>query len=748
MKKDDDPFIITRQPRATGDANERQMLDMIHDSRGLRTIIRRGADGSTVRCRTRAGFVEFVVEDPTQDTSEEGVTPLFLETGSTQYPGAQTLLQYNGLSDGQGRWWFKVSAASNWLGYISDAVGTQSDRDNGKLYGKYGGAIPPANATLYDGMISPATSLPTVYANNSSWINAMLTKRKAIVTCPASMFSGKMRLFMQARYGALLSPSQDIQSDDAFGVIVDGLPLSNLGGVGVGIFTTEQKEHFVIKISGTTVNFYRLKPIKAFTEIVKKLRAKLSALPAPSQAEQEKLEAYIFAGSYIDTEVYKSYPGVAASCSPAVYGWSFNWNGTKTDVIDIQISGAGPDAHFLSTHYSLRITHNKSGTDDNFTFALDTISSQHWRDGRGRYHIFVPDYTDGGRMVWMTINNTSGYVGRGKVHCFYNKSDELIVAEYDFGNQTQTDEWFETDANWPYGSDQTNYEYIAFSTVSGRRAANYKLFGVTTHGTESFSVNGMTFGGTYRSGHATNVDIRHGMGCSAAPLVRPMKLSIAPLTGYGLANPITGWGGTYCDAYTSDTFIEKANWLRWTEESLGRIRDSYETDDTRVFHTLVIPFFDCCSVFVYERDATESGVVSVTRDHQTSYYFQEGSCAISNVRYAPPPGGVGENEGPVLCNMPDFIGNDNYQDHHFDESTEYLTKDLGPPRYSLGLFHFHGGETNVPTESDSVLYSLFYVDVFYPYVAAQIWTSVNVGGGSAYQPVYNPDQDRRWTGWA
>jgi len=740
MKKDDDPFIITRQPRATGDANERQMLDMIHDSMGIRTIIRRGADGSTVRCRTRAGFVEFVVEDPTSDTSEEEETAIFLETGSTQYPHANTINQYYGLSDGQGQWWFKTGVTNPWLGYIKDADGVQSDKENGKIYGKYGGGTPPANATLYDGMISPATSIPTVYANNSSWITAMLTKRKAMVTCPASMFSGKMRLFMQARYGALLSPDQNIQSNNANGVIVDGVEFSNLGSGGAGIVTTAENEHFILKISGTTATVYQLKPRKEHKDKINKLRAKLNDSIPPSDSDRDKIEAYIFAGSYVDSTPYGAYSGAFPSATSMVYGWSFNWNGTKADIISVETIGSGLDTHFQSTHHSVAITNWAVSGTTSFGFAASTISIEEWRDWRGNDHIFLPDYETGGRMYMFSLNSNYAYNGSGKFHCFYDRRSDLKTVSYSQSIGITAAAYYDTDADWPgAGGNHLSSAYITSYIMQGRRLVTSKAWSGYRNGEASFSVGAATYGGFFETGTCQITEKYHGMGCAAPAQTRAMKESIVSITSYGCGQQIDGWSG-YCSEYLNEPYTHKSEHFTWTEEDLGSIVDVHVANETRVFRTAVIPFFDCCAVFIYERDLVDRGTFSVTRSHVTNYNYSNGSMAMLNVRY------THHFTGVELCSFGDLIGNDYFNDHTSVYSSESYTKTLAP-LYSLYITHFHDSFATIPSEDESTLVTLFYVSSLYPYVDAQLWASVNAGSGSAYLPVYNPSQYYRWTGW-
>lgn len=747
---DKKPLNQTRFGVATGHANERQMLDSRADTFGIRTIIKQNSDGSETMCRTHAGMPRFITNEVPKE-EEPLPSPMFLETGHTQYPTARTINQYYGVGSGQGQWWFKVATNALWLGYISSVTGTQSDADNRKFFNKFGGATPPSGATLYDGMISPATSVTKT--PSATLIDAMIAKRAAMVSCPASMFSGKMRLFMQARYGALLDTTQvgGYFRIEGVGntVRVDSVLLANLGNLGAGLFTTSDKRYFIIKAAGTSVQVIPLKARSGYAKAVSDLQAVIQS--GAIGTDLEKAEAYIFAHMELDYANTITYSGQLPDINPLCYSWNFKWDGSVADVISVGYGGAGIDSYFISTHYRLTITHSVSGSTDNWSFAYSTISTENWIDGRGTDHIFLPDYGTGGRMVLYTMGlGFNHFACTGKLHCFYKKDGELVVSSYNRGTQSTTPAWYETNADWPGSTSQDGYAYVGNAIVKGRRWANYKLFNATTeHGGESFTVGASTYGGSFRTGSMVNVDIGHGLGCAAPPQYRYLAITVTSLEGYTLSKPVDGWNGVYCSAFTNDTYTEKAYWLRYNHENLGRIRDVYESTKTRAFQTFVIPFFDCSAVFVYEMDEQGSGVVSVTRQHQTCYNWSQGSQSITNVHYAPPPGGgaAGDPEGPVQCEMPDFIGNDYYQDHHDTWSTETFTKDLGPPRFTLNIHHFHGALTVTPTEDASVLSDFVYVDNAYPYVDLQVWTSVNAGGTSAQMPVYNPDSTRRWTGW-
>lgn len=737
----DEPIIKTRTGIATGQMNERQMLDSRDDSNGIRTIIRDFADGSTTLCRTRAGFVEFITTKP--EGKEEEKTPLFLETGHTELPSANTLAQYYGLANGRGKWWFKVATDQYWLSYIKTPSGIQWKKYTGKIMSKLGDT-PVEPELLYDGMISPATSIREASAFSSDWIDAMLKKREAMQKCPASMFSGKMRLFMQAQYGGLLDTKQDEDGyfrveGSGFSVRFDGVVFGNLGGVGVGLYTTADNEYRIIKISGTDVTIYPLKPKKDFKEPCKKLLAELRGTTIG--ADREKAEAYLFAHMEIDKENIVSYPGVVPATYPITYGWSFDWGANNADIISVESTGSGSGARWLSTHQHLDIAHWLVDGVDNWSFTASTISTETWLDGRGSYHIFTPVYGLSAEMVAFTLNNSAGIPCTGKFYCFYKKNGELVICNYTKGAVTSKPTYYWNDADHKGNINNESPSYNSASVVVGRRTATYKVISGETSGTELFAVGSETYGGSYRSATETVTVVNHGMGGVGTVQVRPMAAWVVAIEAYGCGYEMDGWAAfrSAADPYYIDPYVFRANYWTWTAENLGRTDETHVDNVTRKYHTAVIPYFDCCAIMVYERDAQHSGAVNYTMNYVASFDTTYGSQSTYNHTYDPPGG-----SGPLFSGL-SIIGNDSLGfGTVVGSGTE--TRDLGPPIYARYTTHFHSSLTDVPSEPDSQLVNLFYVNIYFTY-SGQIWTSVNAGGSSAQDSVTHPNASRRWTGW-
>ena len=161
------------------------MLDAIGGAESFRTRIQKNEDGSETMLRTKNGMPQFTTTRPPTEVEPD---PLYMESG-------QLYFRLSGSDNPEG------SAAATWR--MLD--------------------IPPSSAYL--GKIAPTESAPGLPANDPALVNgqdslaiAKSAEGKKVVAgfFPASMFSGKMRLFVQAQIGAKETASYGM-SVDSFG---------------------------------------------------------------------------------------------------------------------------------------------------------------------------------------------------------------------------------------------------------------------------------------------------------------------------------------------------------------------------------------------------------------------------------------------------------------------------------------------------------------------------------------------------
>ncbi len=396
MSKDDD-FLLpfpTRHGNPSGHANERQMADKV-DRASIRTVIRKSGDGSEVMLRTRAGFNEYTTKKP----EEKSLAPeLYLESG------AQTELDD---SDNPSVWNIcNLDPPSDFLGWI---------HADGPLFGKH------AHGTLNSGNASKAMAEPA---------------RKPVAKgIPASLFSGSMRLFIQAMYGAKNRTELSIEEEApySYGVILtvgsysmgayndhirsvykndaDMADASNRAlyytdedngdtTIQLGFSASEScglfrsgKKYWVITMtrSGTS---YAIKayPLK-FPTKTSYARRRVDALRTPEGKTAEdialarKCMAYALAYGKIDTANVVNLGSFAGPEGyPLAYGWKWNVDGTEARIVTHKATISAGGSYWTANSGVLTIAYTDSPylteEADKFSVSLDVEDLGYWEDHR------------------------------------------------------------------------------------------------------------------------------------------------------------------------------------------------------------------------------------------------------------------------------------------------------------------------------------------------------------------------------
>ena len=178
-------------------------------------------------------------------------------------------------------------------------------------------------------------------------------KKLTATLCPASIFTGRTRLYVQALYGLPLSP----RKGKAPGYVT-GMPYSlNITGLtvspslyiksaprGAGVasgpdvlLTTscgiwldiETGEHWLFQMSGGC-NVYPMK----LRGSLKKLRKHLLADSELSENDKHRLETYLLSQSLPDTSAKQVASGGVSDSYSMGYGWHWNYSGTSAAVVE------------------------------------------------------------------------------------------------------------------------------------------------------------------------------------------------------------------------------------------------------------------------------------------------------------------------------------------------------------------------------------------------------------------------------
>lgn len=286
-----------------------------------------------------------------------------------------------------------------------------------------------------------------------------------------SMYSGKLQLFIQSVMGA----KNALYRIKAYDVFLDNpdvyeYPYYTIDEIQLdfnrtkchGLMTIPDYKGYVLLELGPTCNATRIQltPCGELLLGLIRIGVKKNAL---SKEDIKKLESLILSKArFGDT-----YPIEMNIIDPVIegpigeYGWHFNWNGSKADIIEVDTSNATkepttlpdppPDPHLISRQYQITFEYapvkdRKTGWLVSLVTAQQSIvyTSGKFRKGR-RARIWHYDYFFSRRMFrndkyTTLVINSFGDIdhygfdqpNRGAVYGFYNSNDEFKHVIYRF----------------------------------------------------------------------------------------------------------------------------------------------------------------------------------------------------------------------------------------------------------------------------------------------------------------------------
>lgn len=402
---------------------------------GHRTIVRETPEGRAI-ARTRDGM-------PMVEVEKYGELP-YMETGRLEYtiPG-----ELNPARLLPAKWRFMdVDPNGDYLGEIyTGAISDEGDVGEQVVPQP----IPPDApnpGTLRDNIDSLAIgyergSTPAKDAEIAEKLMAKTLLKKIVVGAfPSSLWTGKMRLFVQAQYGGKEESDswrfvvemteastylrysfmeKDVRYQMAMGMWAHSTP---------GIFAPGDGTFWCINITRPTGNLYRvnacrLVPDEDFVDDLIDEYKRLKSISA-SDLELSKVEGYIFAHSKIDLakmrEIGQYNAGTDAGA--IAYGWKFNGSGSKASIVVVKENGESPDEHLISTTIHLDFTYTPVPGQKPSTYWL-TVAGSHedsqawvdpWASGN---HIWVPEFETSIRSKAFSI--AAGNAGV-RQDCYYS----------------------------------------------------------------------------------------------------------------------------------------------------------------------------------------------------------------------------------------------------------------------------------------------------------------------------------------
>lgn len=284
----------------------------------------------------------------------------------------------------------------------------------------------------------------------------LVDKKIAAMRCPASMFTGRTRLYAQAMYGQFLYPPDNLRGDGSIvgasdiplvcPVFLDTSPPSlslqaykpkgdeaaypNVQlNTSCGVHLDAEGKHWLFAVETDHVYVYPLIGSACAEGLRKYLKGPVASDPI-SDEDRERLEAYVLSSCrpYVKQRV-KIDLNVALVTYSMGYGWHWNWSGTQCDmVVNTPFSQGGANTAMRSTHY--RITMTRAGA--LWSFVNSTVEGPvDWTLYRAIWVItepswlnfspgtIAPSYT----LLKTTYRNTSAFNCDAPFYCFYARDD-------------------------------------------------------------------------------------------------------------------------------------------------------------------------------------------------------------------------------------------------------------------------------------------------------------------------------------
>lgn len=723
MSFDDKKFgtiFPVRDGVATGSANERQMLDAIGGAVSFRTRIQQNEDGSETMLRTKNGMPQFTTIQPPSEVKSD---PLYMESGQLYftYPGPE-----NPDRSKAAKWrLLDISPSSAYLGVITPTEAAPG--------------LPANDPALVDGQDSLAIAPPSPES-----------KKVVAGLFPASMFSGKMRLFVQAQIGAKETPSYGMTVDASIG---SPLLKYSYGGreiqfglwphLSVGIFAAQDGTFWLLSISsGGTANF----TVTAYPIVILKRAKRLYDIyksGAYDSASKEKIEAYLFAHSYIDLLKQSVIGGFSGSSGATLaYGWKFNSSGSEASIVVHETLGAGvPHGESL---LAKTMTATFTYTSGSFQVSATTESGGEWTDGWGVYNIFVPDEETGVRLVSYSLAMArdrckAPFSFSGVPIYGYFKNDVwtpvIISRNMTPGGSGESQSYSNFYVPSLYAGLYPAWYYGNFLASSGW---TYSYKNLTDRWTMDISFDGSAVNGIAEFGSFSEI-VHSTSDLTGESATGSDKMGFA--LSYGGGN-----GGNVSVPWTGDYAAADAAWARGEFPLFGAYVNTKsatftwdQTDFTGaryVAWALVIPSSDCEAAYVAEKTYMVSGTSGVRK-------IRSGSLQHSRIAYGHTRDG---NNTPTRY---EFAGT-----HTCSATNSYAfttTSNFAIPDVGLKVMCFNStlsGDLGTPGSS---YYALFNVDISYPYYDRGMYMRTSAGYryiGS--EGVKSPDSvgNLPFVGWA
>lgn len=400
----------TREGVAIGTGPERVMLEATDGADNIKKRFQNNPDGSVTMLQTRNGWPVF--------TTIPGIPVVAVQCSIEMDSGIVDMIDLTPASPG-----LLASGLVYQTNYVSSYVAAKTTSiGSGKLID------PNLEGTVVgDGAVAKA------YADTFLTATAYTDRKIISAKIPSSLFTGRMRLYVQSLYGGnlpalVLSDPSGGAGRPVLGINTSAREFASLPAVNIGsgsglFFDATTMRHYLIQLTTDTAYITPL----VGTTCAEKYRTTLLAAGL-SADDQERIESYILSQSFPDTAATQIVSFTSTPNEAFGYSWHFNWDGDKCDIVDVQEVYIPSDScyGFTTTHYRLTF----SQTAGVFFVARSIVSGPStWSVPKHTNVIAYPDWLS---KALIKAGNTPSVIlsgsRSGRVYCFYKKNDLQVVS--------------------------------------------------------------------------------------------------------------------------------------------------------------------------------------------------------------------------------------------------------------------------------------------------------------------------------
>jgi hypothetical protein len=273
----------------------------------------------------------------------------------------------------------------------------------------------------------------------ADFCSQLMEKKRTMEFVPPSLFSGKLRLFVQALYGSVVEEDR-LQVDELSRTLtIDGVSLNWNYVLTSGLYTAPDGNYWLIKAGNSGIYYRKIKFSSTAVTWISALKSKRSTL---TQQKIDQIEAYIFSGASLENteEGYIAYSSgeIPNQGLPLAYGWKFNWDGSRATEVRID----GDPANILNkrattVHIDITFSDKLGHPLANWTIASQNV----WRHYPAYQCIYIGDSLTGlseallpsGPMgLWAPMDSSAD------VYCFYDRDELRLVHLTTYGEVPTT----------------------------------------------------------------------------------------------------------------------------------------------------------------------------------------------------------------------------------------------------------------------------------------------------------------------